>query len=796
MFKNYLKIAFRNLWRHRGFSLINICGLAIGLTCGFLILLYVGFELSYDRFHSKSNSIYRVVADIKTPTDLMEMSRPSCAVPPHLLKEFPEIISAVRVMNITLDVRNDRVKLKEKNAIAADSSFFNMFDFKLVQGDRSSILKEPFSIVVSQTTAKKYFGNENPVGKTLKIKNEDIEDRSFTVTGLMQDMPKNSHIHADIIISMTTYTQGVLTDLDDYWGTYDPSAYILVHSNTDPKYLESKFPEFLEKNMGESMREDKAYVSLFLEPLKEVYLHSPRGGTISGDMNSIYVFSIIAIFILLIACINFINLTTARSVERAKEVGVRKVIGAQKQQLALQFIGESIIIALLASIVSIVFIVLLLPTFNAISGKIISSSIFVNPAHLGILFFTAFAIGTLAGTYPAFVLSSFKPVHVLKGSFSTGKRGVVLRKGLVITQFTIAIALIIGTIIIYNQMHFMRNQELGFNKDQILVLETNISPAQKELKYNLDNLKGVLSTSLVSSVPGAYNNTAYSLMKNKDGEEQVANLDAFFIDYNFISQFGLDIVAGRSFSRDFATDSTEAMVVNEKTVELLGYSSPQEILGAHFSQWGKNGEVIGVVKDFHFRSLQQNIRPLTMTIAPDRTDLLAVTISAKNIEETLSAIQQKWEVVLPDDPFNFYFLDEAFDLQYRTQERFGNLFLCFAVLAILISCLGLLGLVAYSTLQRKREIGIRKVLGASVTKVVTLLSKEFITLVGIAFIIAAPLAWFIMKYWLEDFAYRIEIQWWMFAIAGISAVLIALVTVSFHAIKASVVNPVKSLRTE
>ncbi|WP_062057175.1 ABC transporter permease [Aquimarina longa] len=796
MFKIHIKIAFRNLWKHRVFSFINISGLAIGLAAGFLMLLYVGFELSYDHFHSKSDTIYRVVANIKMPTGTMETDKPAIAVPPHLQKEFSEVLDAVRVMDISLDIRNSKIKLKENNAIAVDSTFFKMFDFEILQGDKNTVLKEPYSIVLSETAAKKYFGDQPAIGQTLKIKNEDIHDLNFTVTGLMKDFPKNSHIQADIIISMTTYTQGVLTDFDQYWGTYDPSAYLLLNPNADPVALASKFPDFLERNIGDDMRENKSYVSLFLEPLNEVYLYSSRGSEISGDINSIYIFSILAIFILLIASINFINLTTARSVERAKEVGVRKVIGAEKRQLTFQFIGESIIISLLSFILSIVLIAIFLPLFNTLSGKIVSPSIFSNFTHIGILFIIAIAIGSIAGTYPAFVLSSFKPVKVLKGSFSTGTKGILLRKGLVIMQFTISIALIIGTIIIYTQMDYMRDQELGFDKEQIVVLETNISPAQKKLQDNLNTLSGVISTSLGSSVPGGGNNIAYSLIKNKNGEEQVINIAAYFTDYNFIPQFGLKVIAGRSFSRDFGTDSTEAMVLNEAAVKVLGYSSPEEALGAKFSQWGKEGQVIGVIKDFHFKSLEESIKPLTMTIAPDRTDVLSVKISTHNIKETLSSIEQKWEAILPDDSFGFYFLDEAFDKQYRTHERFGNLFISFTILAILISCLGLLGLVAYSTLQRKKEIGVRKVLGASVVKIVKLLSKEFINLVGVAFIVASPVAWFIMNYWLEDFAYRISIQWWMFALAGLSALFIAFIAVCFHATKASLANPIKSLRTE
>ena len=797
MFKMHFKIAWRNLIKNKVYSGINIIGLAIGLTAGFLILQYVNFEHSYDKFHSKKNSIYRVVADLDTPSSgKMESSRPACAVPPHMEEEFPEVISAVRFMRLELAVRKDEVKLVEDKAAAADKAFFEVFDFDLLQGDKKSVLQEPYSVVLTQETANRYFGNESAIGKTIRIKDEDINDLPFTVTGIMDEIPENSHIKANMIISMTTYSKGVLPRIDDAWGLYDPAAYILVHPNTDPKQLEAKFPDFLERNSGETMRRDKMFVSLSLEPLEDVYLRSERGGEYSGDLGTIYIFSIIAIFILLIACINFVNLTTARSVERAKEVGVRKVIGAEKRQLSLQFVGESVIISLISFVIASVLTALVLPAFNEIAGKVISDGIFTNPINIIYLFLIALSIGAFAGIYPAFVLSSFKPVNVLKGNFSTGTRGIILRKGLVITQFTISITLIIGTIIIYNQMNYMRSQELGFDKEHTVLLPVTVSSAQKELKDNIDNISGVVSTTLASTVPGAYNNSAYSVIQNSEGEGQIANINAYFVDHDFISQFGLKVIAGRGFSRDFVTDSAQGMIINEKAVKFLGYSSPKDALGATFSQWGKEGQVIGVIQDFHFKSLQENIQPLTMTIKPDETDLLAIKITGNNIKQTLADIQNKWETILPNDSFNYQFLDENFDKQYRSQERFGSLFLNFAVLAILISCLGLLGLAAYSMLQRKREIGVRKVLGASVAQVVKLLSTDFLKLVTTAFLIASPLAWYVMNDWLSRFAYRISIEWWMFLLAGTSAIIIALATVSFHALKASLANPVKSLRTE
>ncbi len=793
MIRNYIKIAFRNLWRKRGFSFLNIAGLAIGMTASFFIFLYVGFELSYDQFHTKGDNIHRVVADIKTPTGTMEFSIPSWAVPPNLEKEFPEIESAVRILGLNMLVRKDDIKFNETNAIAADSTFFKVFDFKLLQGDPNSVIKKPYSIVLSETSSKKYFGDQNPIGKTLKITEEGFV---ATVTGVMEDIPKNSHINPEMVLSLTTYTQSLHKERDSQWGNYDPAAYILVNPNTDIQQLQAKFPDFLERKNGEEMREAQMQVTLFLEPLKEVYLYSSRGRNGGGSIDNVYIFSIIAIFILLIACINFINLTTARSVERAKEVGIRKVVGAEKGQLAFQFIGESIIISLIAFVITIILTALLLPVFNDLAGKIVSEGILSTPMLILKLFMISLSIGVLAGVYPSFVLSSFSAIHVLKGNYATGTKGVLLRKGLVITQFTISIALIIGTIIIYNQMNFMRDQELGFNKDQILVLGANASPSQKLLQRSIENISGVTSTSLTSSVPGGGNATAYSQLQNKTGAMQIANMAAYFVDENFMPQFDLKVIAGRGFSKDFASDSTQAMIINEEAVKMLGYSSPKEAIGVKFDQWGRTGKIIGVVKDFHYRSLHQNIAPLTIRIEASEYDLITAKVSSQNIKQTIAAIEDSWKRIVPDQPFEYYFLDEAFNEQYESEENFGNLFLNFAILAILISCLGLLGLAAYSTLQRRREIGIRKVVGASVSGIINLLSIDFLKLVLIAFLIASPLAWYMMHTWLQDFAYRINIQWWMFVVAGISALCIAMLTISFHAIKASLINPVKSLRTE
>ena len=792
MFKNYIKIAFRNLYRHKGFTLLNISGLAIGMTAGFLVLLYVNFEMSYDNMHSKGDSIYRVVADIDTPSEKIEAGIAAWAVGPNIEKEFPEILKFTRVLSEDFTIVKEGTKFVEEHVIAVDSAFFEIFDFELIKGDKSEVLNRPNSLVISETMVTKYFDSNNPIGQNMVVEGFD---NPATVTGVMKDIPKNSHIQADIIVSMITYTAPP-SNRDEQWSNYDPSIYVLTTEGTNPKSLEAKFPNFLEERNGDEMRESKMFVTLFLEPFKDVYLKSDRGSSVSGSINNVYVFSIIGIFILLIASINFINLATARSVERAKEVGIRKVIGADKNQLAFQFIGESVIICLMAFFVAVGLTALGLPYFNQLAGKAVSAGIFAEPINILYLFLLALAIGTIAGIYPAIVLSSFRPISVLKGGFSTGTKGVLLRKSLVVVQFTISIALIIGTIVIYNQMRFMQNQDLGFNKEHTIVIPTEIGSSQNALVNSFSKIPGVTGTSLTSSVPGTGNSAAYSEIENEQGDLQIANLDLYFINEDYIEQLGMEIIAGRGFSRDFASDSSKAMIINEKAVSLLGYANAQDAIGANYQQWGSNGEVIGVVKDFNFNSLQEEISPLTMRLDATETNIITVKIKGNNTAQTLASVESVWQSILPADAFEYHFLDELFNNQYQSEEQFEDLFLSFALLAIFISCLGLLGLAAYSTIQRKREIGIRKIVGASVSSIINLLSIEFIKLVVIAFVISAPISWYLMHGWLEDFAYKIDIKWWMFVVAGLGSMVIALITVSFQAIKAATSNPVKSLRTE
>lgn len=794
MFKNYFKIAVRNLWRHKTFSFINILGLAVGMSACFLIYLYVDLETSFDNFHSKADRIYRVVTDTKTPSETIKQAITSAPLAPNFKRDFPEVEDAVRLTRDGLLVRKGNVKFQEEGSVLADSTLFNVFDFPLVKGDKKTALREPMSVVLSQTSAKKYFGNSDPLGQQLLLTGASI---NATVTGVMKDIPKNSQIQADMFVSMSSFKQiyGQPTQ-DSEWTNHQYYTYLLLRPHTNAKALENKFPAFMEFHHGVQAKELQMQDYLSLEPLRYVYLKSKRDGFVTGSINNVYIFSIIAVFILLIACINFINLTTARSVERAKEVGIRKAIGALKLQIAKQFIGESVIISLIAFIISVLLSAMALPLFNQLAGKQISNSILNNPFHIPGLLILSAGIGIIAGFYPSLVLSSYKPVSVLKGRFATGTKGLLLRKGLVVFQFTISIILIAGTIIVYTQLNYMRSQNLGFSKDQEIIINTSFDKNKDAFKQSLASIPGVLSSSYSSSVPGGWNTSAYSHVQNKTGEMQKANIDLYFVDFDYIKQYDLKLAAGRAFSKDFPTDSTQAMVINESAAKFLGYTSPQEAVGRNFDQWGRQGKIIGVLKDFHYKSLQQTIQPLTMRFEPWALGTISIKVSAANLPSTLKDIETKWNQIIPYRPFTYSFLDDYFNKQYKAEDNFGNLFFNFAVLAIFISCLGLLGLSSYSTLQRTKEIGVRKVLGASVSNIVNLLSVDFIKLVLVAFVIASPLAWLGMNKWLQDFAYRTNISWWVFALAALTSVFIAFVTISFQAIKAAVTNPVKSLRTE
>jgi putative ABC transport system permease protein len=791
MIDNYLKIASRNLWRHRGFSAINVLGLAIGMSACFLICLYVSFELSYDKFHSKSDRIFRVVTDIETSNETSHKGS-SWAYGPNMVKDFPEIETFVRLSRVSFLVRKGNAKFQEEKTLFADSTLFKVFDFKLIRGNAQLALRAPLSIVFTETAAKKYFRGADPIGQTVLL---DAEGLVANVTGIVQDLPPNSQIKANMFLSASTMKR-YKPDADREWAAFEPMTYLLLKPNTSAESLSAKFSDFLERHAGKIMAEQKLRYKILLEPLESVYLHAEYvGGVEKGNAAYVYIFTAVAVFTMLIACINFVNLTTARSVERAKEVGMRKVVGAGRWRIAKQFICESVLICLIAFFVSVIFSAILIPHFNTLAGKEISQGIIADLSFVVMFLVVSIGIGVLAGMYPASVLSSFQPASVLKGNFKNSGKGVFLRKTLVISQFAVSITLMIGTLIIFNQMDYMQNKDLGFSKDQILVMDTDADPNKEVLRKSLSAINGAILASRSSSIPGSRYQNSTSQIESAGGDFQTADLHEVLVDFDYISLFELKMLAGREFSKEFATDSAKAMIINEAAAKLLGYSNPSLAVGKQFRQSGSEGKIIGVVKDFHFQSLQESVQPLTMRIEPEYCNLVSVKIASADLSGTLKRIEEKWNVLMPNRPFGYFFMDEYFDRQYRSQEQFKALFMNFAFLTIFISCLGLIGLSAYATIQRKKEVGVRKVLGGSTASIVFLFYRDFLGLILIAFIIAAPVAYFLAEKWLDGFAYRTNISPWPFFLTAILTAIVAIITTSFQSIKAALEDPVKVLKS-
>jgi putative ABC transport system permease protein len=801
MLKNYFKIAFRNLWRKRAYSFINITGLAVGMACCFLIFLYVHFELSYDRFHQKAERIYRVVGDLKSSTEALHWYVTPGPLAKSIKAEFPQVREVTRYIDLGVLVQKGSVKFQETHTIWADSSIFSVFDFPLIYGDPRTALRDPNSVVLSETAAVKYFGHSNPVGRHLLLTSRNLPG---IVIGVLKDIPENSHIKADMMISMTTYIQSIQNWVDLSWSDYLFSTYVLLSPGADPAVLQAKLPALMQKYDGSELKNKNATYTLALEPLTSVYLHSSYGGLVTGNLDNVHILAVIGIFILLIAAVNFINLSTARSIERAKEVGIRKCAGAKSGQLIGQFLIESMLIAVVAFFLALALCHFLLPLFNQLSGKTISPGIFDNLAYPFWLLMLGLGIGLLAGVYPALVLSSFRPVVVLKGHFSSGSTGTVLRKTLVVAQYTISISLVVSTLVVYSQLNFMQHQPLGFDKDRVLVVPNNGDAHAQEFKRNIGAIPAVEGSTLTSTIPGrTYNSNGNDVwpdrIENSKGEWQRLNVAFYNADADFLPLYKIKLLAGRNFYKDNRNDS--ANVILNKTAALnLGYTETSigQLIGKRTIGSGDTvfHTIIGVVDDFHFHSLKEPIQPLCIQTGQWWVQFLSIKVNTGNLPGTLSAMADQWQKAVPNRPFNYFFLDEDFNSQYMAEERFGNLFIYFSALALFISSLGLLGLSAYSTLQRTREIGIRKVLGASVTGIVGLLSGDFVKLVMIAFVFACPISWLAMHWWLQGFAYRTTLNGGLFALAGVGALLIAVLTISTQAIRAALANPVISLRTE
>jgi putative ABC transport system permease protein len=807
MIRNYIKTAFRSLMKNKGFTFINVFGLALGLAVCMLIVFYVFDELSYDHYNTKVDRIYRIGNDVKYNGNVVSMATAPAPLAATLKSTFPGVEQTVRFMLTgSFHVKKGTQDIQEDRVAYCDPTVFDVFTLPMIQGSPATALVEPRSIVVNESTAKKYFNTVNVVGKTLILNSGD----SYKITGVISDIPRQSHFNFDFFISLNTVSESK----DVTWLSSNFQTYVLLKKGANPQDLESGLTELVKTYVGTQLQsivhlsysdflKSGNYLKFVMTPLKDIHLKSDRTGEmgINGNILYVYIFSAVAAFILLIACVNFMNLSTARSSNRAREVGVRKVLGSPRKYLIAQFLSESIIVTFVSMLIALLLARALLPLFNQMSGKdlVITSSL-ITQIIPALLVLTVF-IGCLAGSYPALFLSAFQPIEVLKGKLSTGFKGGRLRSFLVVFQFSISIFLIIGTLVIYNQLKYIQAKDLGYNRDHVITVRNvwALGMQAKVFKGEIKQLPGVLNATLTGDTPTSGNSNSGSVLKSPTLNASSGLLvQQWQVDENYISTLGMKIIAGRDFSNQFLTDST-AVIINESAVRLLGFSKPlDKFLYRPLDDYGKKVKtyhIIGVVKDFNFKSLRENIEPMVLK-NEDNNGALSIHISSNNIAMLISQIESKWKSFSPNQQINYSFMDQQFEATYRSEQRMGTIFLSFTTLTIIIACLGLFGLAAYAAEQRTKEIGIRKILGANVSTIVGLLSKDFLKLVLISIVIATPFAWWAMQKWLQSFAYRQNIQWWVIALAGFTAILIAFATISFQSIKAALSNPVNSLRSE
>lgn len=805
MIKNYLRSAFRNIARHKFISFINIFGLTIGLTCCLLILTYIVKELSYDKFNHNAPNIYRVSRSFNTADGIVNLHLGAVAPPfgPLLKNEFPDIKKVTRLFpNGDVVLRYKEKLLVEKGSYFADENFLSFFDLKTVAGDPKTALSEPYTVMMTEDMARKYFGNEDPINKEIRLDNT----ANFKVTGIFKPFPANSQMHPQMLLSFNTLNDDKVygrNQLATNWGNNSFFTYLLLPDHYNIDRISSQFPAFIDKYMNSpgQPRQSK-FTQLHIQRFLDIHLHSHLDDEVeqNGDIKRVYIFSAIALFILLIACINYMNLSTARSTLRAKEIGIRKVIGAQQKEIITQFLSESVLITYFSLVLALILTWLLLPLINGFSELGLSIISLFKPSILVSVLLLPLVIGLISGIYPAIFMSSFKPIKVLKGILKVGSGNISFRKVLVVVQFSISIILIVATTIVFQQLKYIQTKSLGFNKDHLVTLGG--IPANQFEAFRADLLRdpAVKDIGRSSRIPSGrlLDDQGVSVF---DGDKPLpvkADIKCINADYGFIPTYGIKMAAGRNFSREFATDSNN-FVINASAVSALGWKSPESAIGKDMSYGGVKGKVIGVVNDFHFESLHQNIIPLLMempSFANNSYRRITVKIDGNRINSALATLEQTWKKYQPETPFEYSFLDERFQKLYNSEQEQGNLFTIFSCLAIFIACLGLFGLSAFTISQRVKEIGVRKVLGASIPQIVTELSKDFLKLVIVAAVIALPIAWYAMSKWLLDFAFRINIQWWVFVMAGVIALIIAFATISYQSIKAAIANPVKSLRSE
>jgi putative ABC transport system permease protein len=807
MIRNYIKTAFRNLLKNKGFTAINVLGLALGLATCLLIVFYVFDELSYDRYNVNLDRIYRLNNNIKFGGNEASYSESPAPTAAALKADFPEIDQVTRFRQRGGNqVKKGNQNIQEDNMVYADPAVFGVFTLPMTEGDPATALKETHSVVITEKIALKYFNSTKAVGKVLAFNDTAL----YKVTGVIKNIPKQSHFNFDFFISMPSLAES----RDDAWFSNNFDTYILFRAGTDSKKFAAKLPEFLRRHAEPQLQgvlhmnfaqleKTGNYFRFSLLPLKKIHLESNTRydlGT-KGDIKIVYIFSAIAIFILLIACVNFMNLSTARSSNRAKEVGVRKVLGSPRKYLIAQFLTESVMVTLAGAIIAVVLAWAFLPLFNQMSAKELT----ITPQIIGwlvpVIIVFIIVVGCIAGSYPALYLSGFQPIEVLKGKLAAGFKGGMLRSSLVVFQFSISIFLIIGTVVIYNQLKYIQDKDIGYNRDHVLVVNRvwTLGKKAKIFKQEIKQLSGVKSATMTGYLPtdGANNNSSLFKDPSLDAKRAIQS-SIWNVDEDYIPTLGIKMQSGRNFSIDMKTDSS-AIIINEAAAQLLGFQNPlNQLLYLPMDSKAsvmKPFHIIGVIKNFNFKSLRESVSPLILFDSED-TGCLSIRMNSADIPSLLAQIKNKWMGMSPNLQFDYSFMNEDYEGLYRTEQRAGKIAVAFTSLAVIIACLGLFGLAAYAAEQRTKEIGIRKVLGANISTIVAMLSKDFIKLVLIAIIVAAPAAWWAMHKWLDGFAYRQNFQWWVVVIAGLSAILIAFITISFQSIKAALTNPVKSLKSE
>jgi putative ABC transport system permease protein len=793
MLGNYLKITLRNMKRYKVYSLINISGLAVGIACTIFIFLWVKDELSFDRFHENADRIYRVVSstsDDGSPTN----ANGSFGVGPALKKDFSEVIETVRIRKMGQSVKRyvgfkDK-KFYESRFFFAEPTIFTVFNFLLVKGDSTTSLNDPNSIVLTEEMAKKYFGNEDPIGKIIEA--DPYNDGNlmlFRITGIAKNVPSNSHFHFDFLASYSSLKD----DTDNFSGFYQHFTYVLLNSKSSVESLENKLLGFLHRNW----KKDPWY-TISLQPLLDIRLHSRLRSEIesTGNILYVYIFTAIALFVLMIACINFMNLTTACAVKRAKEVGIRKVVGARKNQLVQQYLGESFLLSIFSELAAICVVILVLPLFNRLTSKEITLISLTNPSFILGIAAIVLAVGLISGIYPAFFLSAFQPMQSLKSRTGYSFSGTALRKGLVIFQFALSIGIIISTMVVHKQMRYIQSQNLGYDREQILVI-----PLNKDLRQNYEGFRNELL-----KYPGIENISTSSYVPTRgsahltfrfEGQEEDLSQVIYLVDEEFVSTFGLELLAGKNPQHPISKDGTSEFLVSKLTIQEAGYSSPQEAIGKGVNLREYKGHIVGVVNDINIYSLHQVPYAISYVVTSiNNHNYLSIRILPQNIPETIGHIQKTWQEMVPSYPLDYFFLDESFEQMHISDKKMSEIFSIFSILAIFVACMGLFGLATYTAEQKTKEIGVRKILGASASSIYLLLSQEFLKWVALANIIAWPVAYYAMNKWLQNFAFRITIGWEIFLVSGCVALAISLMTVSFQSIKATTTNPADSLRYE